>query len=89
MNAFIQDNSILFDNLDVALIMQGYFGKCPKYLVNMATEESHYYYNGQYEEDFSSYTWDYKLDSDGYVEIKKYILDDGRSFPSQFYWENK
>lgn len=56
--AAFQSNSMFYDGLPVALIIQGYFGKWPKYLVSGAVDVSGYF------EEPESYT--YILDSDGY-----------------------
>lgn len=56
--AVFQSNSMFYDNLPEALIIQGYFGKWPKYLVSGAKDLSGYFKGTE------SYT--YILDSDGY-----------------------
>lgn len=61
--AAFQDDSLFYDNLPEALIIQGYFGKWPKYLLAKAVDIS-----GNFGTD-RSYT--YILDSDGYPLEKK------------------
>lgn len=56
--AVFQSNSMFYDDLPEALIIQGYFGKWPKYLVSGAVDVSGYF------EKAESYT--YILDSEGY-----------------------
>ncbi len=56
--ACFQSNSMFYDNLPECLIIQGYFGKWPKYLVSGAVDMAEYF------EDAESYTC--ILDSDGY-----------------------
>lgn len=56
--AAFQDDSLFYDNLPVALIIQGYFGKWPKYLVADAIDASGYFTLDR--------STTYALDSDGY-----------------------
>ena len=56
--AIFQSDSMFYDDLPEALIVQGYFGKWPKYLVSGAIDVSGYFSRK------NSYT--YALDSDGY-----------------------
>ncbi|MDE6341957.1 MAG: hypothetical protein K2K93_06535 [Muribaculaceae bacterium] len=56
--ACFQSNSMFYDDLPECLIVQGYFGKWPKYLVSGAVDMAEYF------DDAESYT--YILDSDGY-----------------------
>ena len=57
-----QSNSLFYDYLPQCLILQGYFGKLPKFLVSSAVDASGYF-------DKDEYSWD--LDSDGYpLELK-------------------
>lgn len=70
--AVFQTNSMFYDDLPIALIIQGYFGKWPKYLVSEAVDVT-----GNFES--SSYT--YKLDSDGYP------ISMSGSEDAQFTWE--
>lgn len=72
--AIFQSNSMFYDNLPEALIVQGYFGKWPKYLVSGAIDVSGYF-NRE-----NSYT--YTLDSDGYP------LKISGSENAKFTWEN-
>lgn len=72
--AVFQSNSMFYDNLPEALIIQGYFGKWPKYLVSGAIDVS-----GNFDKT-ESYT--YILDSDGYP------LSMSGTDSAKFTWEN-
>lgn len=72
--ACFQSNSLLYDYLPEALVIQGYFGKLPKYLVASAIDASPNGFSPDY------YTW--TLDSDGYA-IR--VSDDYNVY---FTWEN-
>ena len=56
--AVFQSNSMFYDDLPEALIIQGYFGKWPKYLVSGAKDLSGYFKGTE--------SYAYILDSDGY-----------------------
>lgn len=72
--AIFQSDSMFYDNLPEALIVQGYFGKCPKYLVSGAVDVSGYFSRDK------SYT--YRLDRDGYP----FKISGSES--ATFTWEN-
>lgn len=72
--AVFQSNSMFYDDLPEALIIQGYFGKWSKYLVSGAVDVSGYFDRSE------SYT--YILDSDGYP------LSMSGSDSAKFSWEN-
>lgn len=71
--AVFQSNSMFYDNLPEALIIQGYFGKWPKYLVSGAVDVSGYFSKAN--------TYTYILDSDGYP------LSMSGSDSARFTWE--
>ena len=72
--AVFQSNSMFYDDLPEALIIQGYFGKWPKYLVSGAIDVSGYFDRS------NSYT--YILDNDGYP------LAMSGTDNAKFTWEN-
>ena len=72
--AVFQSNSMFYDDLPEALIIQGYFGKWPKYLVSGAVDISGYFSEAQ------SFT--YILDSEGYP------LSMSGTDSAKFSWEN-
>ncbi len=72
--AVFQSNSMFYDDLPEALIIQGYFGKWPRFLVSGAVDVSGYFSNPE------SYT--YILDSDGYPLSMK------GTDSATFSWEN-
>lgn len=73
--ACFQSNSMFYDDLPECLIVQGYFGKWPKYLVSGAVEMSEGYFSN-----LESYT--YNLDQDGYP------LSMSGTDRATFTWEN-
>lgn len=72
--AALQFDFLFYDDLPEALIIQGYFGKWPKYLVSGAVDVSGYFDNAK------SFT--YILDNEGYP-----ILMSGTE-KAMFTWEN-
>lgn len=77
--AFLDSNSLLYDDWPQALLVQGYFGDLPKYLLIKATD----IVSGGH----GINRFEYIYDSDGYPTYMSWILQDGRSIPYIFEWE--
>ena len=77
--ASFQDDSFLYDDLPESLILQGYFGKLPKYLVSEINDVEP---DGIGKTNFS-----YVMDEDRYPTTMTCILNDGRSFYTYYTWE--
>lgn len=78
--AGLQSDYFFYDDLPEALIIQGYFGKWPKYLVAQINDSN--------PDRFGLNTFSYILDDDGYPLSLIWTLKDGRSFPAKFTWVN-
>lgn len=85
INALYQSDSILFDDLDANLVMQGYFGKLPAQLLKSVHQKAQGPgYSDVYTDDFT-----YQFDDDGYPTIQQNITDSGISISLHFTWNNK
>lgn len=77
--ASFQSDGFFYDDLPESLILQGYFGKLPKYLVSEINDVMP---GGIGRNNFS-----YVMDKDGYPTTMTWTLQDGRSFPTYYTWE--
>ena len=76
--ASFQSNSFFYDNLPESLILQGYFGKLPKYLVSEINNVA---------PDGGKDNFSYVMDEDGYPTTMTWTLSGGSSIATYFVWE--
>lgn len=80
INALQQHDSVLYDDLDPYLVMQGFFGKLPVHLLKSVKK---IYDDG----DISTYDYTYNFDEDKYPLSMIERLKDNRTYTTSFKWE--
>ncbi|MDE6287271.1 MAG: hypothetical protein K2M00_00625 [Muribaculaceae bacterium] len=82
VNALQQSNSVLYDDLDPYLVMQGFFGKLPVHLLKSVKRTDS-------DGDINTYDYTYYFDEDGYPLSMIERLKDNRTFTTSFKWRKQ